>query len=219
MTKFFPLIWKNLGRNKTRSLLTGGAIALAVTLVCLLQTMPAGLDSHARQRHEEQPHLGAQQGRRRLPDALLLHPEGPRAARRASRRPAGTWFGGAFEEEKGVTFPNFAVSHDDDRRRIRGLEHRPAAAGRLPPLPRRRDRRPATHGEIRLEGRRPDHAEEHVFPIDLDAAHRGRDPERAGRRCSGSNASIPTQALRARTPAYRRSDSARSGCASTIRRG
>jgi len=42
--KFLPLVWKNLGRNKIRSVLTGSAIALAILLVCLLRTMPAGLD-------------------------------------------------------------------------------------------------------------------------------------------------------------------------------
>jgi putative ABC transport system permease protein len=43
--KYLPLVWKNLLRNKLRALLTGGAIALAIALVCILRTMPAGLDS------------------------------------------------------------------------------------------------------------------------------------------------------------------------------
>jgi putative ABC transport system permease protein len=42
--KYLPFIWRNLARNKLRSFLTGGAIALAISLVCLLQTMPAGLN-------------------------------------------------------------------------------------------------------------------------------------------------------------------------------
>ena len=37
-------LWRNLVRNKLRSLLTGSAIALAVALVCFLATMPEGLD-------------------------------------------------------------------------------------------------------------------------------------------------------------------------------
>ena len=37
-------LWRNLSRNKLRSLLTGAAIALAVALVCFLATMPDGLN-------------------------------------------------------------------------------------------------------------------------------------------------------------------------------
>ena len=37
-------LWRNLSRNKVRSLLTGGAIALAVALVCFLATMPDGMN-------------------------------------------------------------------------------------------------------------------------------------------------------------------------------
>ena len=42
--KFLPFIWHNLTRDKLRTFLTGGAIALAIALVCLLQTMPAGME-------------------------------------------------------------------------------------------------------------------------------------------------------------------------------
>ena len=42
--KYAGLVFANLRRNKLRSAFTSGAIALAVLLVCLLLTMPAGLD-------------------------------------------------------------------------------------------------------------------------------------------------------------------------------
>ena len=42
--KYLGFIRANLGRNKLRSLFTAMAIALSVLLVCLLLTMPAGLD-------------------------------------------------------------------------------------------------------------------------------------------------------------------------------
>ena len=42
--KYLPFIWRNLTRNKVRALLTAGAIALAISLVCLLRTMPDGLN-------------------------------------------------------------------------------------------------------------------------------------------------------------------------------
>ena len=45
MIKFIPFVWRNLLRNKLRSALTGGAIALAIALVCILRTMPVGFDS------------------------------------------------------------------------------------------------------------------------------------------------------------------------------
>ena len=38
-------LWRNLLRNKVRSLLTGGAIALAIALVCFLATMPSGMNA------------------------------------------------------------------------------------------------------------------------------------------------------------------------------
>jgi len=43
--KFLPLIWRNLGRNRLRTALTCVAASLAIALVCLLRTMPAGLDA------------------------------------------------------------------------------------------------------------------------------------------------------------------------------
>jgi len=43
--KYLGFIRANLQRNKLRTALTGGAITLAVALVCLLLTMPAGLDA------------------------------------------------------------------------------------------------------------------------------------------------------------------------------
>jgi putative ABC transport system permease protein len=45
MLKYAPLVWKNLGRNKLRSVLTGAAIAFAVAMACVLRMMPAGLDA------------------------------------------------------------------------------------------------------------------------------------------------------------------------------
>lgn len=44
MLKYAPLVWKNLGRNKLRSAITGVAIAFAVAMVCVLRMLPAALD-------------------------------------------------------------------------------------------------------------------------------------------------------------------------------
>src|SRR5207244_5298226 len=43
--KYAGLVLANLGRNRLRTALTAGAIMLAVLLVCVLLTMPAGLDA------------------------------------------------------------------------------------------------------------------------------------------------------------------------------
>jgi putative ABC transport system permease protein len=106
--RFLPLVWRNLGRNKLRTLLTGVAIALAVALVCLLRTMPAGLDALLSQiaknnRISVHNEAGIVYS---LPYSYLQKVRGLPGVVAAT---SWSWFGGAFEEEKGVTFPNFAV--------------------------------------------------------------------------------------------------------------
>lgn len=106
--KYLSLIRANLGRNLLRTMLTGGAIALAVALVCLLLTMPAGLDAL----------LNSIASNTRISvhnKAGVVYPM-PQAFARKVRQLDGvaaaasmTWFGGAFEEAGRVTFPNFAV--------------------------------------------------------------------------------------------------------------
>jgi len=106
--KYLPLILANLGRNKLRSVLTGGAIMLAVVLVCLLMTMPEGLNAileHAANNTRISVHN----------KAGIVYPM-PYAFFRKVRQVDGvaaavshTWFGGAFEEAGRVTFPNFGV--------------------------------------------------------------------------------------------------------------
>jgi putative ABC transport system permease protein len=108
VTRFLPLVWRNLGRNKTRSLLTASAIALAIALVCLLRTMPAGLDAlldtiAKNNRISIHNKAGIVYS---LPYAYL---QKVRSVPGVVQAVSWTWFGGAFEEEKGVTFPNFAV--------------------------------------------------------------------------------------------------------------
>jgi putative ABC transport system permease protein len=106
--KYLGLIRANLGRNKLRSALTGGAIMLAVVLVCILLTMPAGLNAILE-------HVSNN-------TRISVHAKGglvyqmPYSFTRKVRQVDGvaaamaqTWFGGAFEEAGRVTFPNFAV--------------------------------------------------------------------------------------------------------------
>jgi putative ABC transport system permease protein len=106
--KYAGLVLANLGRNKLRTAFTGAAIALAVLLVCLLITMPAGLD----QMLEDI----ASTTRITVHNRAGLVYSMPRSFTRKVRQLDGvvgamaqTWFGGAYEEQGRVTFPNFAV--------------------------------------------------------------------------------------------------------------
>ncbi len=104
-------LWRNLARNKLRSLLTGSAIALAIALVCSLATMPdvlnRMLDSVAANTrivvHDEAGLVYP------LPYAYL---QKIRAMSGVVAAASWTWFGGVFVEEEGVSFPSFAIEPD-----------------------------------------------------------------------------------------------------------
>jgi putative ABC transport system permease protein len=106
--RFLPLILRNLGRNKLRTALTGGAIGLAVLLVCFFLTMPAGIDvflsqvaSNVRISVHHKGGLVYQ-----MPFAYVNK---MRAVPGVVGADGVLWFGGAFEEEGHVTFPSFAI--------------------------------------------------------------------------------------------------------------
>lgn len=106
--KFFGLVRANLGRNKLRSALTGGAVMLAVVLVCLLLTMPAGLDTMI-ERLASNTRISVHN------KAGVVYPM-PYSFTRKVRQIEGvadavawTWFGGSYEEDGQVSFPSFAV--------------------------------------------------------------------------------------------------------------
>jgi putative ABC transport system permease protein len=106
--KFLPLVIANLGRNKLRTVLTGGAIMLAVVLVCLLLTMPAGLNAILDR--------AASNTRIAVHNKAGIVYTMPYSFTRKVRQVDGVadamaqvWFGGAFEEEGRITFPSFAV--------------------------------------------------------------------------------------------------------------
>jgi len=106
--RFLPLVWRNLGRNPTRSALTGAAIALAIALVCVLRTMPAGLDNFlATLAKNTRISVHNEAGIVYLLPYSYL--QKVRSVPGVVEATSWSWFGGAFEEEKGVTFPNFAV--------------------------------------------------------------------------------------------------------------
>jgi putative ABC transport system permease protein len=106
--KFLPLVWRNLLRNKLRSLLTAAAIMLAIALVCFLRTMPAGmdyfLDNIARNtRISIHNKAGLVYP---LPYAYL---QKVRAMPGVVAATSWSWFGGMVDPNEGVQFPNFTV--------------------------------------------------------------------------------------------------------------
>jgi putative ABC transport system permease protein len=105
-------LWRNLARNKLRSALTGSAIALAIALVCFLATMPDGLDRvlesvAANTRIVVHDRGGVAYDW--LPYAYL---QKIRAMHGVVGAASWTWFGGAYREEEGATFPTLAVEPD-----------------------------------------------------------------------------------------------------------
>jgi len=104
----FDVVRANLLRNRLRSALTAGAITLATLLVCLLLTMPAGLDALL---SEASSNVRISVVNR----AGLVYSMPFSFARRIRSLPhvadamAVVWYGGAFEEEGRISFPSFAV--------------------------------------------------------------------------------------------------------------
>lgn len=109
--KYARLILANLGRNKLRTALTGGAIMLAVVLVCVLLTLPATLDAIL--------NSAARNTRISVHNKAGVAYTMPYAFTRKVRQIDGVaaavatmWFGGTFEEAGRVTFPSLAVEAD-----------------------------------------------------------------------------------------------------------
>ncbi len=109
--KYLPLVLRNLLRNKLRTVLTGGAIGLAVLLVCFFLTMPGGIDrllsdvsSNVRVSIHNKGGVvysmpwSYVQRVRAIPGVTAVNGE--------------VWFGGAYEDEGNVTFPSFAIEAD-----------------------------------------------------------------------------------------------------------
>lgn len=111
MIKFLPFVWRNLLRNKLRSLLTGSAIMLALALVCVLRTAPEGFDAFLNElaknsRISIHNTAGIVYG---MPYAYLARIKSVPGVVDAV---SWSWFGGAVDRDQGVEFPNFAVDAD-----------------------------------------------------------------------------------------------------------
>jgi putative ABC transport system permease protein len=106
--KYLPLLLANLRRSPLRSVLTAAAIALAIALVCLLRTLPEGLEwimdyASSGTRVVVLNQAGFDYP---LPYAYL---QKVRALPGVHSAASWTWYGGMVEVEKGSTFPSFAT--------------------------------------------------------------------------------------------------------------
>jgi putative ABC transport system permease protein len=108
VTRFLPLVWRNLGRHKLRNVLTGCAISLAVALVCLLRTIPAGLDAFIANMTTDD-RISTHNKAGVVYDLPYAYLEKVRALPGVVGATSWTWFGGVVELEQGVAFPTFAV--------------------------------------------------------------------------------------------------------------
>jgi putative ABC transport system permease protein len=106
--KYLGLIRANLGRNKLRSALTAGAVTLAVVLVCLLLTMPAGMDTMI-ERLASNTRISVHNKAGVVYPMPYSFTRKVRQVRGVAHAVSWTWFGGSYEEEGQVTFPSFAV--------------------------------------------------------------------------------------------------------------
>ncbi len=106
--KFLPLVLANLLRSPLRSLLTAAAIALAIALVCLLRTMPEGLEAILDYASSGTRIVVINRAGFDYP-LPYSHLQKVRALPGVVSAASWTWYGGVLELEKGVTFPSFAM--------------------------------------------------------------------------------------------------------------
>jgi putative ABC transport system permease protein len=106
--KYLPFVWRNLTRNKLRTFLTSGAIAVGVAVGCLLRKMPDG-----KNRVVEYFASGSRISVHA--EAGLVYPMPysylgkVRSVPGVDSAATWTWFGGVFRAEDGISFPSFAV--------------------------------------------------------------------------------------------------------------
>jgi putative ABC transport system permease protein len=106
--KYLPFVLRNLLRNKLRTALTGGAIGLAVLLVCFFMTMPGGIDRLLSE-VSSNVRISVHNKGGVVYDMPYAYVQRLRGIPGVSAVNGEVWFGGAYEDEGIVTFPSFAL--------------------------------------------------------------------------------------------------------------
>jgi putative ABC transport system permease protein len=105
------LVLANLRRNRLRTASTGAAITVAVLLVTILLTMPAGLDAIL-ETIASQTRISVHNRAGIVYSMPASFTRQVRAVDGVAGAMAISWFGGTFEEEGRITFPSFAVESE-----------------------------------------------------------------------------------------------------------
>lgn len=106
--KYLPLVFRNLLRNKLRTALTGGAIGLAMLLVCFFMTMPGGIDRLLSE-ISSNVRVSVHNKGGVVYDMPWSYVQRVRSIPGVTAVNGEVWFGGAYEQEGMVTFPSFAI--------------------------------------------------------------------------------------------------------------
>jgi putative ABC transport system permease protein len=101
----------NLRRNRLRNALTGAAIMFAVMLVTLLLTMPAGLEAMI-DRLASNTRISVHNKAGLVYSMPFSFAAKVRKVDGVAAAMGITWFGGTYEDDGKLTFPNFAVEVD-----------------------------------------------------------------------------------------------------------
>jgi putative ABC transport system permease protein len=109
--KYLPLVLANLRRSPLRSGLTATAIAFAIALVCLLRTMPEGLDAILDYAASGTRVVVLNQAGFDYP-LPYAHLQRVRALPGVHAAASWTWYGGMVDRDEGVAFPSFATEPD-----------------------------------------------------------------------------------------------------------
>jgi putative ABC transport system permease protein len=210
VTKFLPLIARNLGRNKLRTALTGGAILLAIALVCVLRTMPTAFDAIL-SRMANNTRISIHNSAGIVYSMPYAYLNKVRAIPGVVDAVSWSWFGGAVDVDKGVTFPNFAVDAEHVGKVYEDYGLDPQELSEFV-----RTRNAAIVGIRALEQNRwklGDTVTLHstVYPVDLEFKIVGTIPGKSAKRLGNESNSMPifwfqreylVEALRARGVSY-----------------
>ncbi len=175
--KYLALIFKNLTRNKKRTVLTVFSIAVSLFIFSALVSLPDSRQPDPCRYRSLGPHRHPQQVGTDVFDPIAYRQKiavMPHVVATSSQ----SWFGGILHDVNDQ-FPNMAMDHDQADIMFPDWGLTPEAVGAIQEAAHRMRGR-HRHDEALQPARRPaDHSQGHRVSVQRDAQHRGRD-ERQG---------------------------------------